>query len=100
MSKCNNCNAPISFMSVLNTPNPFKIKCSTCKEAIHIDKKSGGIAVLVILALLIPTLVTFYGTANYWVQVVFPVVAAAEVGYFILLKKCIVKLKNKPIKRD
>ncbi len=57
MSKCSNCDTNISFMSVLNTMHPLKVKCSNCKEPVLIDKTSGGIAVFLILAVTVPTLV-------------------------------------------
>jgi uncharacterized protein (DUF983 family) len=94
MSKCSNCNTSISFMSVLNTMNPLKVKCSNCKEPVQMDKVSGGIAVFIILAITVPVLVMFYGSENYWLQVVLPVVAAAEVGYFALIKFGVVKIKS------
>lgn len=94
MSKCSKCGTSISFMSVLNTPNPLKLKCSGCKEPIHIDRISGAIAVLVILAVIIPALANYYGTENYWLMVVLPIVAAAEVVYFLLIKFGIVKIKD------
>lgn len=97
MSKCNQCGTSVSFVSVLNTVNPFKVKCSKCKEPIRIDKKSGGIAVSIILAIMVPILFVFYGSENYWLQVMLPVVMAAEIGYFLLIKKGIVKLHNKQI---
>ena len=100
MSKCSQCNTAISFMSVLNTVNPFKVKCSNCKEPVHIDKKSGGIAVFIIFAIITPILIIFYGSAGYWLKVMFPVIAVAEIGYFLLIKKGIVKLHNKPINQD
>ena len=57
MSKCSQCNTAISFMSVLNTVNPLKVKCTNCKEPVHFDKTTGLIAVFVILAIIIPILI-------------------------------------------
>ncbi|GAA6134469.1 hypothetical protein NBRC116188_12580 [Oceaniserpentilla sp. 4NH20-0058] len=94
MSKCSKCDTNISFMSVLNTPNPLKVKCSGCKEPIHMDKVTGGIAVLIILAITIPVLINFYGSENYWLMIVLPVVAVAEVTYFLLIKFGMVKTKD------
>lgn len=93
MSKCSKCGTNISFMSVLNTMNPLKVKCSGCKKSIIIDKVSGSIAVFFTLAIIIPILVLFYGSDNYWVKIVLPVVAAAEVVYFVLIKFGVVKVK-------
>lgn len=94
MSKCNKCETNISFMSVLNTPNPLKIKCSSCREAIHIDKVSGGIAVVLILAIAASVLIPSYGSENYWLKILLPVLVVTEVVYFSLIKFSIVKIKN------
>lgn len=80
-------------MSVFNTINPFKIKCSGCKEAVHIDKVSGGIAVLFLFAIITPVLILFYGSERYLLQIALPAAAVAEVIYFTLIKFNIVKLK-------
>ncbi|MBB1309972.1 hypothetical protein H5162_11100 [Pseudoalteromonas sp. SR41-8] len=93
MSKCNNCSASISFMAVLNTMNPLKVKCSNCKEPVRIDKVSGGIAALIISSIAVTILAMFYGSPNYWLKIVLPVVVAAEIGYFGLIKFGIVKIK-------
>ncbi|WP_033092952.1 hypothetical protein [Colwellia psychrerythraea] len=64
------------------------------------NKNSGGIAVFIILAIIIPILIVFYGLAGYWLKVMLLVIAAAEVGYFLRIKKGIVKLQYKPINQD
>lgn len=93
MSKCSQCDTNISFMSVLNTINPFKVKCSGCKKPIYIDKVTGGVAILLLLVITTPFLVLFYGADNYWLYTVLPIFVASEVIYFTLIKFNIVKLK-------
>lgn len=100
MSKCKQCGTNISFMSVLNTINPFKVKCSNCKAPIYLDKKSAGIALLIIFPIMLFFIHSYYGTADFWVKVMLPVVAIAEVSYFLLIKKGIVKLHHKPLNQD
>lgn len=94
MSVCSHCNSKISFMSVLNTPNPLRLKCTSCKSAIYIDKLSGGIAALIIIALSVFILVSFYGVDNYFFTVLIPVGLTAEFIYFMLIKTGLVKIKN------
>ncbi|WP_370980283.1 hypothetical protein [Agaribacterium sp. ZY112] len=94
MSKCHHCGADVSFMALLRTPNPLKFKCDSCKEDVHVDKRSGLIAVVAILAVIIPPLIMLYGTEHYLLSVVAPIAIAAEVFYFLLIKYGLVKLKN------
>ncbi len=93
MSQCSHCLTNVSFMAVLNTINPFKLKCSKCKTAIRIDKVSGSIAVVAILAIMLPAMYFFKGTESYFLKVLLPVALAAEFAYFALIKYGVVKIK-------
>lgn len=62
MSKCGKCDSDISFMSVLNTPNPFKLKCGNCKAPISLSLVSAGIVAGIILAVISTILIYFYGS--------------------------------------
>ena len=92
MSKCNQCSTAINFMSVLNTINPLKIKCSSCKEPILLQKKSALTAVILICAVIFPILTVFYNSPNYWVYIVLPTILGAELVYFLTIKFGIVKV--------
>ncbi|TQF67607.1 hypothetical protein [Pseudoalteromonas luteoviolacea] len=94
MSKCSKCEADITFMSVLNSPNPLRLKCSNCKESIKIHTVTGGIAVAIIFALIGIVLYAFYGIEGFWLKVVLPVILVSEVGYFLLIKLGVVKISS------
>ncbi|MCO7190423.1 MULTISPECIES: hypothetical protein [unclassified Pseudoalteromonas] len=93
MSKCGKCDSDISFMSVLNTPNPFKLKCSSCKAPISLSLVSAGIVASIILAVISAILIYFYGSEGYWIKVVLPTVLAAEGLYFAAIRMELVKVK-------
>ncbi|OCQ22180.1 hypothetical protein A7985_10355 [Pseudoalteromonas luteoviolacea] len=92
MSKCSKCDANITFMSVLNSPNPLRLKCSNCKEGIKIHGVTGWVAVAIIFALIGLILYAFYGIEGYWLKVVLPLIVVSEVVYFLLIKLGIVKV--------
>jgi len=80
-------------MAVLNTINPFKLKCSKCKAPVRIDKVSGSIAVAIILAIMVPVMYLLKDTESYFLQVLLPVALTAEFAYFALIKYGVVKIK-------
>ncbi len=93
MSQCSHCLTNVSFMAVLNTINPFKLKCSKCKAPVRIDKVSGSIVVVIILAIMVPVMYFLKDTESYFLQVLLPVALAAEFAYFALIKYGVVKIK-------
>lgn len=93
MSKCGKCDSDISFMSVLNTPNPFKLKCGSCKAPIALSLVSAGPVAGILLAVISAILWFFYGSEGYWVKVVLPTVLAAEGLYFAAIRLGLVKVK-------
>ena len=96
MSKCNSCDRNIPFMDVLKTPNPIKLRCGGCKEAISLEAKSAVLAGVILSLLALAVMFYFkeiQPVDNFWIYVVLPAVLFIEVAYFSLIKSGMIKVK-------
>lgn len=94
MSTCQECGAPIALSAVLNTVNPYKIKCKQCQKPILLDKLSASLAILFIFVALFFLISQSTTLKNHLVFFALPLALCVEVIYFILIRKSLVKIKS------
>lgn len=94
MSTCQQCGAPVAFSAVLNTINPFKIKCKQCKRPILLKKVSTSFVIFLIFAAVLFLITSFDIVKQNLVYFALPLAFCVEVLYFFLIRKRVIKIKS------
>ena len=79
-------------MSVLNTLNPIKLKCTSCKSSIHLEKISAFLSAAILLIFAFVVIGQYYGSPGFLIKVLLPTALAIEVIYFLLIRFSIIKI--------
>lgn len=94
MKHCPHCHHPLSFMAVIVAINPARIKCSKCKQVMHIHTPHAVVAfcLATLCAVGIIVLMAWQGLGNIPLFLALGTVGLVlELGYFTAINKGLVK---------